>query len=265
MAASRRSSPTVPRTKDTARMRAATTTRPQPNREAAAPPKPMGVAELVRRLAETESRLQNVDRDRAADAELIGNLLAEVADRDRRLRQLEAQAGEQAARTRELEETLARAHGVFDEVLRALRDEHRPNGEAVSDLHELLAVSVGALELTRGTASSAARKIEDARLAIRAPADVEAALDATLGKARRARDGVEPVDRAIAQVVDRLRDLEHRERELGELRDALQSDARALVEGVTSLRTWMEPFAGDEPRPSPRKKPSRLPAKKRSG
>jgi hypothetical protein len=249
-------------------------------------PRAVGVAELVRRLGEAESKLQSSERDRAADAELIGNLLGELGERDRRIKALEQRAIDDETRrveletelamaeshpqvdderTRELEEALKRTDALFAELLRRLSDAHGGDVD-VSQLHDLLAVTLSTLDLTRTFTSETKQKLEETRAAMGNVGAREAAagLGETVARARGVLDVSVPLDRSIARVVDRLRDIEKRERELGELRGDLLHDAGELVFEVQQLRDAMGNLArrpGSIPRM--RKAPSKLPTRKR--
>lgn len=249
-------------------------------------PRAIGVAELVRRLGEVEGKLQASERDRAADAELIGNLLGEISDRERRIKALEARAVDDDARRVELEAELAliasrtsidgdrsriledalnRTDGLFAELLRRLSEAHGGDAD-VSQLHDLLAVTLGALDLTRTITAETALKLERTRDAMGnvGAREAERAIGETCGRAREALDVSVPLDRSIARVVDRLREIERRERELGELRGDLLTDAGELVFEVQQLRDAMGNLArrpGSIPRM--RRPPSKLPPRRR--
>lgn len=225
------------------------------------PQRSVGVAELVRRLGEAESRLQAVEKDRAADAELIGNLLGELADRDRRIKALDQRALDDEAklvdletelamvesrtsagddRSRELEAALRRSDTVFAELLRRLNAAHGGDTD-LSQLHDLLAVTLGTLDLARAITTETARKLDETKSAMTniGARDAERGLGQTLVRAETAVALTMPVDRAIARMVDRLRDVERRERELGELRGSLLTDAADLIAEVQELRDAM--------------------------
>lgn len=247
-------------------------------------PRAVGVAELLRRLSVAEAKLQASEKDHAADAELIGNLLGEIADRDRRIKGLEQREIEREAqlveletqlttvasrssmvddRTRELETALRRTDGLFAELLHRLNESH--GGESdLSELHDLLAVTLGTLDLTRTIGAENARKLDEVRTAMSnvGARDVERALGATHARAQHVLDVSVPLDRAIARVVDRLRDIEHRERDLNDLRGELLSEAGALILEVQSLRDAMGNLAkrpGSIPRIG---KPARSPPRR---
>ena len=247
--------------------------------------RPVGVAELLRRLGEAESKLQSSERDRAADAELIGNLLAEVAERDRRLKGLDARVVDDEARIRELEDSVARlsvdsgagdrarelelalrrTEAVFGELLGRLAREHGGDAD-LSTLHDLLAVTLGALDLTRSTASDDMRKLEEtsAAMANVGQKQVERDLNVTLDRTRAVLDKSGPVDRSIARIVDRLRDIERHEREVGALREALLAEAGELLADVQQLRDTVGVLATTGEQAAPRRRPpSRLPARRR--
>jgi chromosome segregation ATPase len=246
--------------------------------------RPVGVSELVRRLGEAESRLQDTERDRAADAELIGNLLGEVAERDRRLKALQTRAVDDEARIRELEDSVARlsvdngagdrardlelalrrTEAVFGELLDRLATAHGADGD-VSELHDLLAVTLGALDLTRTFAAEDARKLEDTRAAMgnAGQREVERALSVTIDKTEDVLAKSGPVDRSLARVVDRLREIERRERELGDLRAALLDEAGALLADVQQLRDSLGALATTGAGAARRRPPSKLPTRRR--
>ncbi len=225
------------------------------------PQRSVGVAELVRRLGEAESKLQAVEKDRAADAELIGNLLGELADRDRRIKALDQRALDDEVklvdletelamvesrtsavddRTRELEEALRRSDTVFAELLRRLNAAHGGDAD-LSELHDLLAVTLGTLDLARAITAETARKLDETKSAMTGVGarDAERGLGETFRRAETAVALTMPVDRAIARMVDRLREVERRERELGALRTTLLTDAADLIAEVQALRDAM--------------------------
>lgn len=233
-------------------------------------PRAMAVSDLLRRLSEAESKLAQKDREHAADAELIGSLLGEVAERDRRLRDLETRSETGAKRTRELETTVARTRAVFEEMLRRLRDSGG-QADGTSELHDLLAVTLAALDVTRTTTAESVRRIERTRDALSPLArDVEDSFAESLSRARIAHDGAGPADRLVARIIDRLRDIERRERELVGERDALMVDVDSLLEAVRDLHGDVGRLMGER-RAAPtapdttrqRKRPSRVPTKRR--
>jgi chromosome segregation ATPase len=216
------------------------------------PPKAVGLAELLRRLASLEAKLGERDREREDDAETIGGLLAEVADRDRRLLAAETRAAS-------LVSTLARADAIFEQIV-AHYEGSGPSRTALDDLRALIAVTLAAVDATRSSVGENVRALEEARLAattLRSPSAADR-IEGNLARARRAQGETAPVDRGVAKVADRLRELDRRERELAVVRAGLFDDARALLGGVEGLRDALEKCA--EP---PRKKPSKLPAKRR--
>jgi hypothetical protein len=248
--------------------------------------RPVGVSELVRRLGEAESRLQESERDRAADAELIGNLLAEVAERDRRLKTMQTRAVDDEARIRELEDSVARlsvdsgagdrardleqalrrTEAVFGELLHRLAGAHGAEGD-VSKLHDLLAVTLGALDLARTFAAEDVRKLEETRAAMGnvGQREVERGLAVTIERTEDVLTKSGPVDRSLARVVDRLREIERREREVGDLRTALLEEAGELLADVQQLRDSVGVLAttGEGAPPPRRRPPSKLPTRRR--
>ena len=245
----------------------------------------VGVAELLRRLGALEAKLQTSEGDRAADAELIGNLLGELADRDRRIKALEERAIEDETRrvdletelamvesrttfdgdrTRVLENALRRSDGLFGDLLRRLSDAHGGDTD-FSSLHDLLAVTMSTLDFSRTVTSETAKKLDDTRVTMGNinARDAEQGLAARLGRANAVLEVSVPLDRTIARVVERLRELERRERDLGELRSELLTEAGELVFEVQQLRDAMGNLArrpGSIPRM--RKAPSKLPPRK---
>jgi chromosome segregation ATPase len=252
------------------------------------PQRSVGVAELVRRLGEAESKLQAVEKDRAADAELIGNLLGELADRDRRIKALDQRALDDEAklvdletqlamvesrtsavddRTQELESALRRTDSMFAELLRRLNAAHGGDTD-LSQLHDLLAVTLGTLDITRAITSETARKLDETKSAMGniGAREAERGLAQTLQRAEAAVALTMPVDRAIARMVDRLRDVERRERELGDLRGGLLEDASMLIAEVQQLRDGMGNLSRRPGGSIPRMRkapPSKLPTRKR--
>lgn len=244
---------------------------------AVARPNAVGVADLVKKLGELEKRLHESEQDRAADAELIGNMLAEIGDRDRRLRSLEAQLEAEGDRVRALEiadastlgsdervaaleNALALYDGVFGEVLRRLSHEFGNAEPIPSELHDLLAVTLASLDVTRAMTGATNEKVEQILLAVHGGPEVERGLLATLRRTQAAEDSVSPVDRAVAKVIDRLRDIERRERELAILREGLLEDATKLVAGVRALSTALgqASLPPERQRPALRRRPSSL-------
>ncbi|MBI2395877.1 MAG: hypothetical protein HYV09_40310 [Deltaproteobacteria bacterium] len=250
--------------------------RPTPAQEevlvSTSPPKPTGVAELLRRLGELESKLESSEREHASDAELVGNLLAEVAERDRRLRALAAQAEADGDRIRALEiasqsfessdvqpleEALSRDEALFAELLRRLAARHGNDRDVPSELHDLLAATLGALDAARVATGETNTKVAEIRAAIRGGPEVDRALGQTLARGEEAAAALGPVDRAIARVVERLRDIERQERELEDSRTRLLEDAAQLIETVRGLGAALGRAVtpAERPRP-PRRRPS---------
>lgn len=245
----------------------------------------VGVAELLRRLGELEAKLATSETDRAGDAELIGNLLGELAERDRRIGALEQRAVEDETRrvdlemeltmvesrtsldgdrTRLLETALRRTDGLFAELLRRLSDAHGGD-ENLSSLHDLLAVTMGTLDFSRTIAAESAKKLDEGRMAMHniGARDAEHGLAQTLGRANVVLEVSGPLDKTIARIVGRLREIERRERDLGDLRSTLLTEAGELVFEVQQLRDAMGNLArrpGSIPRMH--KAPAKLPAKR---
>jgi chromosome segregation ATPase len=246
--------------------------------------RPIGVAELVRRLGEAESKLHESERDRAADAELIGNLLAEIAERDRRLKSLDGRMSDDEAKIRELEDAvdrlsrdtgagdrardlelaLRRTQAVFGELLHRLSSAHGGDSD-LSTLHDLLAVTLGALDLTRSFTSEDSRKLDELRAAMAnvGQTDVEHSLTVTLDRTRDVLDKTAPVDHSIARIIDRLRDIERREREVGDLRSELLGEAGELLGDVQGLRDSVGVLAMTGEAAPRRRPPSKLPTRRR--
>lgn len=215
------------------------------------PPR-VGVPDLVRKLASLEAKLRESEQDRAGDAELIGNLLGEIGDRDRRIRALEAQIESDGDRIRALEiadqsqlntddrvsaleEMIALDDVVFAELLHRLSERSGTAEPLPIELHDLLAVTLAALELARTTTSATNDTIEQVRLAIRGGPQVEAGLAASLQRGQEADAAIAPVDKAVGRVVDRLREIERRERELSAMREELLADSTRLIGDVRNL------------------------------
>lgn len=242
---------------------------------------PPGVAQLAARsatkLAELEAKLASSERDRAADAELIGNLLAEIAERDRRIRSLEAELEANAdrilalevadashlstdERVSALEQAVARDDAVFAEVLRRLSAKNGTADPLPSELHDLLAATLSAIELTRTMTGATNDQVEQMLLAVHDGPDVERGLAATLKRGQRAEAAAAPADHSVARVVDRLREIERRERELAGLRERLLDDAATLVGDVRALGDAVGNAARppERARPPLRRRPSSL-------
>lgn len=251
----------------------------------AIPQRAVGVAELLRRLGEAESKLATSEKDHAADAELIGNLLGELGERDRRIRDLEqraldeesrrveletelatlSRASNERDRTRALEAALRRTDGLFAELLQRLSAAHGGDTD-VSQLHDLLAVTLTTLDFSRTITAETAKKLDDTQAAISnmGARDAARGIGETLGRARTVLDASLPLDRTIARVIDRLREIEKRERELGELRTELLNEASHLVAEVQQLRDAMGNLARRPTSiPRMRKAPSKLPTRRR--
>ena len=208
--------------------------------------------DVGRRLEEVEAKLRETEQDRAADAELIGNLLGEIGERDRRLRALEAQAetdGDRIRaleiadasqldadeRVRALEDALAADQALFGEVLARLSARAGNDTDVPSELRDLLAVTLAALELTRRTTAAHVDTLEQIQLSVRGGPDFEAGLEANLDVGRQADAAVTPVNEAIDRVVAQLRQIEGAEQELARLRGLLLADTTTLVAEVRGL------------------------------
>ncbi len=227
-----------------------------------------GPRDLMRKLLDLEAKLRETEHDRESDAELIGNLLGEIGDRDRRLRTLEAQLEAEADRVRALEiadasqvntddrvraleETVAIDDVLFAEFLHRLSERAGTANSIPSELHDLLAVTLSALELARTTTGATNDGIEQIRLAVRGGAEVDAGLADSLLRGEQAELAIGPVDRAVSRLVDSLRELERRERELSVLRDELLDDAARLIGDVRNLGNALGRASGPTERHRP--------------
>ncbi len=252
-----------------------------------------GIAELIRRLSEAEARLQSQERERDAEAEMMGTLLGQLGERDRKIKAMAARMAADEERVRALEEALQRTsadgeslRGLGEALERASEFAERVEGlefavekastffhrvltklhseleEQESDLPELLATMVMTLDETRQATELSLKKVEEQRAAMASLRnyDVDEGLAGTLERGRAVAVGTEPVDSAISRVVERLREIERRERELDQQRDALINESRDLLGDVHALHATMGRFA-EAPR-SKAKRPGQPPKRR---
>jgi hypothetical protein len=161
---------------------------------------------------------------------------------------------------RGLEARVAHDEAVFTELLRRLSEKNGTAEPIPSELHELLAVTLAALDVTRTTTGAVNTKVERILLAIRGGPEAERGLVATLTRGQAAESAVAPVDRSITRVVERLRDIERRERELSLVRDELLDDAALLIAQVRRLAGALGVAAtpAERTRPPQRRRPSSM-------
>jgi hypothetical protein len=126
---------------------------------------------------------------------------------------------------------------VLGELLHRMSRAHG-GGTDFSSLHDLLAVTLGALDLARNVATRDARALVDDVTAVTntAPREIEQALTATLDRTCDVLDRSAPIDRVVARIVARLREIEERERDLAALRDEVLAEAGELLANVHELR-----------------------------
>lgn len=208
------------------------------------------ITALAARLANAEARLQQRDQEQAADAELVGRLLAEVAERDRNVR-------DRDARILALEDEIARLR--VDLVAargRAEASPVSPSSRARRELAWLLDTASSTLEETRAASDAATTRLEDSRVVFdrlrgdgsRGDADAQSSIVAVLRQSAHLRDLFARIDRTIDRAADEVREADR-----SPARDADARAARCAEELSTmmlQLRAGIAPLLATDSRDS---------------
>lgn len=207
------------------------------------------VAALAARLANAEARLATRDEEQAADAELVGRLLAEVADRDRQVRDRDARIALLEEDVRGLRAELGAARGARGEgaTLSAATRVRR-------ELGWLLETATSAIEETRTATERATNRLEDSRTVFdrmrgdgqRGDGDAHASIVATLRQSAHLRDLVTRIERAIGRAADQVREADRRDTR--ELDVGVAGSAQDVAAMMLQLRAGIAPLLASEPR-----------------